>query len=57
MVGGLIEDISADGVVTPQELGRLERQLQALDLVYEITPADRARLERAGLRAHKPGHR
>lgn len=42
-----IAQITSDGIVTPEERVRLERQLLALDTVYTLTAQQRRSLERA----------
>ncbi len=49
IVTALVSEIIADGQVTAAERELLERRILALDTVYSISPADRFRLQAAGI--------
>jgi tellurite resistance protein len=49
LVNECISEITADGIVTPEERARLEDKIRALDTAYTFTPEERARLADAGL--------
>jgi hypothetical protein len=55
LVDALVDEITADGVITVEERARFERQLLALDIAYNIRPEARERLRHAGFDVRSSG--